>query len=395
MPPRPEGNPQATERGGYPCFSEDEFERRHEATRDMMRSLGLAALLVFGNRGSHAEVQYLTNLPVAFEAMLLFPADGEMALWVSYVNHQATARAVSIVDDVRWAGDEPAVTAAGALASRGLAAKRIGVAGPASHARWSELQRGCPQAELVDAQPLLSRRRLVKSEEEIEWARRGAALTDLGVEALRRELRPGLTEHELAAIVQSAYYGAGGRTHIHYLAATPMAQPALCAPAQLQSSRRVESGDIVLTELSAAYHGYWGQALRCFTVAAPPTSEHARMHETAVDLFNRICDALGDGVTADDILDVADSVHRSGYTIYDDLVHMANGGVYAPYLRTRPTTRGEPPRFTFRENMLVVVQPNVVTEDLRMGVQLGEMVRVSQAGVERLHRVPMELFGSG
>jgi hypothetical protein len=33
---------------------------------------------------------------------------------------------------------------------------------------------------------------------------------------------------------------------------------------------------------------------------------------------------------------------------------MAVGGVYEPYSRTRRTTRGTPPDFTYRENMLVV-----------------------------------------
>jgi Xaa-Pro dipeptidase len=35
--------------------------------------------------------------------------------------------------------------------------------------------------------------------------------------------------------------------------------------------------------------------------------------------------------------------------------------------------------------MTVVVQPNVVTPDERAGVQTGELVLVTKAGVERLH----------
>ncbi len=44
-----------------------------------------------------------------------------------------------------------------------------------------------------------------------------------------------------------------------------------------------------------------------------------------------------------------------------------------PILRTRRTQRGVPPGFRFRENMCLVIQPNVVTEDARMGAQFGEM----------------------
>ena len=357
-----------------------------------MERESLEAMVLFGNRGSHHEVQHLTNLTVAFEAVLLFPLRGDSVLWVNYVNHQATARAASIVEDVRWGGDDVAATVATELSARGLASRRIGTAGPLSHARWSALSRLAPHAELIDVSPLLSKERLVKSAEEIEWARRGAELTDLAMEALQQEIAPGRTEHDLAAIAQSAYYARGGRTHIHYIASTPMGSPAVCAPAQIQSTRRLERGDIVLTELSAMYHGYWGQSLRCFAVEAEPGPEYLRMHELGVAVFDRLLGMLRDGVTSDELLNAADVIHDMGYTVYDDLVHMANGGVYAPYLRTRRTAHNAAPTFTYRENMLIVIQPNIITTDLRMGIQVGEMVRVTKTGAERLHRVPLELI---
>ena len=363
--------------------------------RELMDSSSLQAILLYGHRAAHNEIQHLTNHAVAFEGMLLFPARGDMVLWVHYANHVATARALSIVEDVRWGADDVAETAAAELTLRGLASSRIGIGGPLTQARWSALRRACPGAELVDIQPQLTRQRMVKSEEEIAWARRGAALSDLAIEALIRDARPGLSEHELAAIVQNAYYAEGGRTHIHYLGATPMSAPALCAPAQVQSSRRLSAGDVVLTELSAMHHGYWGQVLRSITVASEPTPEYERVHDVALSTFNRMVSRLRDGATSDELLDIAEDIHRAGYTIYDDLVHMAVGGVYSPYLRTRRTTAGEPPAITYRENMLVVVQPNVVTEDLRMGVQVGEMVRVTKTGAERLHRAPLGFLRCG
>lgn len=360
-----------------------------------MESSSLQAVLIFGNRAAHNEIQYLTNFAVAFEGMLLFPAKDEMVLWVNYVNHQETARAVSIVDDIRWGGDDVAETAAAELNLRGLDSARIGLAGPLTHLRWLALRRLCPEAELVDIQPMLARQRLVKSDEEIAWARRGAELSDLAIAALARDARPGLTEHDLAAIVQAAYYPFGGRTHIHYIGATPMRAPALCAPAQIQSSRRLVAGDVILTELSAMHHGYWGQVLRCFAVAGDPTPEFLRMHEVAEAVFSALAGELRDGTTSDELLDIAEGIHQAGYTIYDDLVHMAVGGVYAPYLRTRRTTEDMAPAFTYRKNMLVVLQPNVVTEDRRAGVQVGEMVRVTTSGVERLHRLPLEFIRCG
>jgi Xaa-Pro aminopeptidase len=360
-----------------------------------MESHSLRAVLLYGNRASHHEIQYLTNHAVAFEGLLLVTNRGEKVLWVRYANHVATAKVVSVVDDVRWGGDDVGETAAAELAKRGLAAARIGIGGPITHAQWSTLWRLCPEAELVDVQPQLTKQRLVKSDEEIAWARRGAELSDLAIEALAGDARPGLSEHDLAAIVQGAYYGLGGRTHIHYIGATPMSAPDLCVPSQVQSSRRLAAGDVILTELSAMHHGYWGQVLRCFAVASDPTPEYLRMHDVAAAVFNRLASRLRDGATSDELLDIGDDIHQAGYTICDDLVHMAVGGVYAPYLRTRRTAGAPRPAFVYRENMLVVLQPNVVSEDLQMGVQVGEMVLVTRTGIDRLHRVPLEFLRCG
>jgi Xaa-Pro dipeptidase len=43
------------------------------------------------------------------------------------------------------------------------------------------------------------------------------------------------------------------------------------------------------------------------------------------------------------------------------------------------------PDFTFEAGMTVVVQPNVVTPDERAGVQVGELLLVTDEAVERLH----------
>jgi hypothetical protein len=119
------------------------------------------------------------------------------------------------------------------------------------------------------------------------------------------------------------------------------------------------------------------------------------MHQVALDAFTAVTGVLREGATSDQVMDAAELIHRAGYTIYDDLVHFAVGGVYAPYLRTRRTTDGSPPQMVYREDMVVVVQPNVVSHDGRMGVQVGEMVRITREGVDRLHRVPLRLLRCG
>ena len=44
------------------------------------------------------------------------------------------------------------------------------------------------------------------------------------------------------------------------------------------------------------------------------------------------------------------------------------------------------------EDMTIVVQPNVVNKEHTAGVQVGEMIRVTKTGFERMHAAERGLF---
>ncbi len=379
-----------------PGFSDAEFTRRFALVRAMMEHEGLAAILVYGNTAGYGELQFLTDFRVMREAMLLFPSDGAPTLFVQYFNHVPTARRAARLEDVRWGEADTAATVADEIKRRGLAGQRLGlVGGMIPWQRYEMLRQALPSASLVDVTVAMQQIRLVKSGEEFAHLRRGAELSDLAVEALEREARPGISEHALTAIVEGAYLGLGGQTHIHYMATTSMRNPSLCVPAQQQSSRVLERGDVLITEISAQYHGYPGQILRPFTIGEPPTPAYQRLYTVAVEAFERIATVIRAGATVEAVLDAAESIHTAGYTICDDLVHGFGGGYLPPVIRTRQTGGTRTPGFIFEEDMAIVLQPNVITPDEHMGLQVGELMRVTRTGVESLHRYPMEFIRCG
>jgi Xaa-Pro dipeptidase len=379
----------------YPRFSESEFANRYAYVRTSMQEAGLSALILHGTAGSYQVIQFLSNFLVTREAMLVFPQDGEPTMFIQYYNHLPNARRVSSIKDIRWGGTDIAATAANNLQERGLAQGQIGIIGTIPLKHYKTIKQVLPRATFVDFASQMQQLRLIKSDEEIMFLRKGAEFSDLAIEALEHEARPGMTEHELAAIVESAYLGLGGKNHIHYLATTPMQNPTVCVPAQQQSNRLLEKGDVLITEISAHYQGYPGQILRPFTIGTQPTPEYQRMYEVAVDAYLRIADVIHDGATIDEVLDVVEYIHSAGFTIYDDLLHGFGGGYLPPILRTRRTSVKSPQPFIFRENMTIVIQPNVITTDERMGVQVGELVRVTREGVESLHHYPMRFIQCG
>ncbi len=119
------------------------------------------------------------------------------------------------------------------------------------------------------------------------------------------------------------------------------------------------------------------------------------MYDVAVEAFQRIARVVRAGASTEEALDAAQYIHAQGFTIYDDLLHGFGGGYLPPILRTRQTSARPAAPFIFQENMTIVIQPNIITPDERMGVQVGELLRVTRDGVESLHRYPMRFIRCG
>jgi hypothetical protein len=49
----------------------------------------------------------------------------------------------------------------------------------------------------------------------------------------------------------------------------------------------------------------------------------------------------------------------------------------------------------FEENQTVVIQPNVITLDEQVGVQVGDLCVVTVDGARSLHSLPIELVRAG
>ena len=371
----------------YPRFSDGEFARRHEALRQVMAKAGVDHLLVVTDHRTGNAPQWVTGWPGTVEAYVVFKPGEPMTMFVEWLNHFPLAKKIARGVDVQWGEHRGIQKTIAELKRRG--AKRVGIMGPLIPRKTRELEKEFQTAEL-DADYV--RLRMIKSEEEIDWLRIGAALSDAGFDSLLKNIRPGQTERELGALVESAYVGEGGTTMIHYIAATSMADPHLCVPPQFHSSRRVQRGDVVFCELSAFWWDYAGQVLRTFTVDAEPTPLFKKLHETAEAAFDAVTSVVRHGTTMEQILQAADVIEKNGFTVYDDLMHGFGGGYFQPILGSRSRPAGPLPDMTLEENMTLVVQPNVITPDQKAGVQVGELIRVTRTGFERLHGAPRGFF---
>ena len=170
---------------------------------------------------------------------------------------------------------------------------------------WSKMRELTAALDLVDLNPEYVRLRMRKSDEEIQWMRIGAALSDLGIEALARGAKPGMTERELGALVEREYHALGGATTIHFIGINDMAKPTQCVPPQFHSTRRLKRGDMMFVEFTATFWDASGQVLRSFTVDAEPTPLFRDLHATAEAAFEAMTGVLQAGVTAQEIVDAS------------------------------------------------------------------------------------------
>ncbi len=370
----------------YPRFSDAEMQRRRGAIERLLAEAGLDHLVYCGANRFGSAVQWLTGWPVTAEAVGVLTPGQPDALFVQHVNHVPLARRLAAPAEVAWGGGSSIAAAMGALEHRAARGGRVGVIGPMTFEQHEQLTArfGTP----VNLNRRYGRLRQIKSAEELDWMRIGAALTDRGMIGLRDGLRPGLSERDLADLVERSYVALGGINVIHYIGVTPMAAPRLGVPPQFAANRNVGRGDVVVAEITAAFWEHPGQVLRSFTVDEEPTPLYRDLHAVADLAFDAVAAVLKDGAMPQQVIDAARVIEDAGFTIIDDLLHGYGGGYLPPVLSSESRPSAHVPDEPFRAGMVVVIQPNVVTPDGRAGVQTGEMVLITESGIARFHAVP-------
>ena len=372
----------------FPNFSDDEYARRRSALIGAMQKAQVDHLLVCGEQRTGSGVVWLTGWPATIEALVIVSPHEKNLMFMEWYNHFPLAQRMVRATDVKWSEHAGIEKVIAELQRRG--AKRVGFMGPLSYGKCKKIE-GAFEA-LVDMNRDYVELRLVKSAEEIEWMRVGAAYSDAAIEALRHELKPGLTERDLWDITERAYLRHGGTTAIHYFGVTSMDNPDCCVPRQFPENRTVQAGDCVFCEISGSFWDYPGQVLRTFTVGADPTPLYRDLYAAAESAFDAIAAVLRAGTTPQQIIDVSGVIEKAGFTTCDDLMHGYGGGYFPPVIGSQSRPAGPVPDMPLKAGMTVVVQPNVITKDQRAGVQVGELVHITEHGFERLHTAPRALF---
>ena len=136
-----------------------------------------------------------------------------------------------------------------------------------SHALWQRLAAAAPDVELVPVEGWLEAWRATKTPEEVERIAAACAVADRALATLLPEIRPGVSEAELALRLEWLIRTGGAEALAFPVACLAGAQAAL--PHGAPGDRPVTTGTVLLFDFGAQVEGYRSDMTRTLFVGEP------------------------------------------------------------------------------------------------------------------------------
>ena len=350
--------------------------------RARLTERGLDGLVVYANETRREFVRYVCPSPLAAPyAFGVLSATGLTLFVEEPWDEQVGARRGRTASEV--------ATAVGhALRDLG---PRVGLApaGLLERGLLDAIQAAAPHVELVDATADLVELRLVKDAEELRAHRRAAELADLGYTAFVRAATPGRRQFEIVAEVEAALLEHGAEDNFMLIGSGGLDVRAMTPP----SSRQIEPGDNVITELTPRVDGYYTQICRTLVVGKAAADQ-----QRSFEVFKNAADAalamIRPGVTAGDVARAENDVFRDaglGEYCGPKFTRVRGHGLGLHFDETPAILEDEP--LVLQAGMVFIPHPNTYNPWAGYMV-FGDAVVVTETGCEVLTRTPRELFES-
>ena len=372
-------------------FTEQELASRREKVVAELQSAGLAALLIFRQESMYYLTGYDTTGYSQFQCLYL-GADGKLVLLTRSADLRQ-ARLTSVIDDIRiWvdsADSNPGQDLWQILEEEGCRGRRLGVELEAwclTGKRWEYVRAAIEgRCEYEDSSELVSRLRVVKSDAELEYIRKAAALADDALAAAQRLAKAGTPEQEVLTGMQSAVFRGGG----DYPASRFIigsGENALMVR-NFSGYRTLGDNDQLQLEFGGTYRQYHSCLMRTI-LTGEPTEQQLAMHAACCDALQACKDAALPGSTFGDIFSAhAASLDRSGFG-----EHRLNACGYSLGALYPPTWMDWP--MIYKDNP-VVLQPNTVIFmhmilldwERKLAMAVGDTVLVTADGCETLTKM--------
>ena len=378
-----------------PTFSQSERSRRWGTVRDLMRQANLDALICLPNQGHWdqfgADARYLTQIGgFQTEVAVVIPLESDVTVIVRGENEiEWWGLAQEWVKDIRPSRRSYAEPVIQRL--KEIRAQRVGIVGieglvraPEGIVSWAiyeKLRETLPQVRFENATGLMQEARSVKSAEEIAFIERAAEIIGLAIEALVREVRPGVPESHLVAEMLKEIVKQGGEpiTMLLFGAGGPEVPWAQ----RVVTARPLKIGDLINTEVEAKYGGYIAQALQPISLGPRP-KELEKIFDTTKVIFEKMLKVLNPGTTFGEVVAFyQDQVRSAGYEPDAALMHGRGLGEDAPMLwgarRDFPESQA-----SLKVGHVFIFKPAARKGEMRDFIRAGDTIVIERSGARRL-----------
>lgn len=376
-------------------FDAAEYAARRARATQAVKEAGLDALILFAPESHYWICGYDTFGFAMYQAMVL-TAKGELHLMTRMPDRlQALRTSVLSEDEIhvwpQYEGSNPAEHLKNLLTDLGVAEGRLGFESDTAGLtdRNGQLTRAALPAAR-DHSELIRALRRVKSPAEIEMHRRAGQLADDAMDAGLAETRAGAFEGDILAAMQGAVFRGGGdyAGNEFILGSGPQA-----LLSRYHSGRRhLEAQDQMTWEWAGAYARYHAAMMRT-VIIGKPSDKQRHMHEAATAALEACEEAIRPGRPMSEVYDAHARTlddHGLGHARMQACGY-GMGAVYNPIWVDFPM---------FYEGNPLLMQAgqvfflHMILMDAEAGLAMcpGHSVLVTETGVERLSRQPLDLL---
>ena len=376
-------------------FSEKEFKSRKFKTLKLMREQNLDALLMFRQESMYWLTGYDTFGYVFFQALIL-DQSGKIIL-LTRAPDLRQAQNTSNIEDIRiWVDkdhSDPTNDLKIILDELNLKGKTLGVEYEAYGLTGQNALRLNKSLEndfaLIDKSDLISKLRVVKSNEEIVYVRKAAELADRALDEVWKITKVGVSESKILALMNKVIFEGGGDYPANEYIIGSGSNALLC---RYQSEKRnLSNTDQLSLEWAGTYKHYHSAMFRTIPIGkAEP--KHIMMHEACVQALKNCVNTLVPGKTAGDVFDA----HAK---TFDDLgfnkarmnaCGYSLGSTFSPNWMDWPMLyTGNP--YVISPGNVFFMHMILMDSDSNLAMNLGETYLVTENGNERLGKQKLDL----
>ena len=279
-------------------FSKEEFSNRKEKTLNFMKNEGVDALIMFRQESMYWLTGYDTFGYVFFQALVL-DQKGNVIL-LTRAPDLRQAQNTSNISDIRiWVdkdGANPADDLKIILDELNLKGKKIGVeyeayglTGRNALRLNAVLQNYC---SIEDKSELITKLRVIKSDEEISYVKKAANLADKALDEVWKHAKAGVSESKILAEMNRVIFEGGGDYPANEFIIGSGKNALLC---RYQAEKQILNNQDQLTiEWAGTYRHYHSAMFRTIPIGKAD-SKHHKMHEACVEALTNCENKLKPG----------------------------------------------------------------------------------------------------